>query len=334
MSASAEIARLNAYYPFDTSIVEDVADVAEAHRRSNWDDVQKMLPEPDTFIPASGHAIEVLDIIPPAGYDNTYVYHLPMGNGLDANMVTRMAVLSDVLPAARIIAVGNPTGPGKPTGKIPVGELPTVWQGDLYAAVKPTLEYIDTQGLGEVSHVGYSYGADRAAAAAHRSGAHDQRVLHGIFMEPAAVQKRSLLGLGVAFNSSAAALPGYVQAVDSHTYDRAREHASQTGHGLTGYTLGLMRLSNLAIAHALTRDTFPESVRGALNVQVDMHASVIWGTDSEVAPHQAMQGIVDQLQESSPGHVHPLVMEGQRHAMGDDIFLHAALVAQSIRAAK
>lgn len=325
-----EAQRLAAYYPFDESVLETVSTVASIHRETTWQGVYSKLPDPHIFSPKDGKPVEVLDIAPMRGYDQTYVYHLPMGNGIDPNIMTRLAVLSKVLPTTRIIAAGNPTHPFKSTGRIAARDLLPVWRGNLRGAIGPTLEYVADQGIGEVSHIGYSYGADKAAGAAQYSGAYDQRVRCGVFMEPAGIAARGLVGMTKAFGASAAALPGYVAAANSPALNEARQLAEQESHGQLGFA-GLLRASNLAIAHMLGNDGFTSRVTDALNIQAEMSAVVVWGTESEIALHNTMQQHSLELLRQFPDRVGGIVLEGQKHAMGDDIFLHAALVAQSTR---
>ena len=327
----AESQRLGAYYPFNTTVLETVALAADANRSTSWQEIRSKLPDTSIFNPAEGNPVEILDIMPQGDYENTYVYHLPMANSIDPNIMTRLAVLSQVLPTSRIVATGNPTHPFKSTGKIPLRNLPAVWNGDLRPVVRPTLEYISSQGIEEVAHIGYSYGADRAAAAAAHGGAYDHHVRGSVFMEPAGIEKRGIVGLGRAFGDSAVALPQYLAAADSRALNEARGLAEQESHGAIGFA-GLLRASNLAITHALSGGAFADRVRDALNVQIDMSVALIWGTESEIATHGVMQHLHDRLRRSFPERITAVTVPGQKHAMGDDIFLHAALVAQGIHA--
>src|ERR1035438_9736811 len=166
MPAIPESERLHAYHNFDNDVVERVSEVADKQRNETWDTLKGQLPDNQVFTPKGGKPVEVLDIVPKADYDGTHVYHLPMGNGLDENMTTRVATLSAAEPTKRIIAVGNPGAPGQASGKIKSRDLRSVWNGDLRAAIDPTLQYLNSQGIDTATHIGFSYGADRAATAA------------------------------------------------------------------------------------------------------------------------------------------------------------------------
>ena len=330
MSNTDEAERLRAYHNFDDDVLERVSEVAGNQRSESWDSLNAQLPANKVFTPTNGKPIEVLDIVPRADYDGTHVYHLPMGNALDENMTTRVAALAAAEPTKRVIAVGNPGSPGHGKGKIKARDFRSVWSGDLRAVVDPTLQYLNSQGIDTATHIGFSYGADRAAASAQYADRYDQQVPQGILMEPASIKERSLLGLAGDFGSTAKALDGYVQAAASPAYLEARKLAEKSGHGLFGYTLGLARMSNLAIAHALAKDGFEGRVDFALTAQPEMTVDIIWGSESELALHGLMLATTAKLIEKyGVDRVRATELEGQKHAMGDDIFLHTAMVLQS-----
>ena len=328
----SEQERLRQYGEFDSSVLDAVSEVADHQRSTTWNQLRSEIPETIIFNPDTNKPISVLDIVPRGDYESTQVYHLPMGNALDENMVTRVATLAAAQPTKRIIAVGNPGSPGQGGGKILVAKFGEVWRGDLREAVEPTLQYLKSQGIDTATHVGFSYGADKAAASARYAQNYDQQVPQGVLMEPASVKERSILGLAGDFGKTAKALDGYVQAANSPAYLEARKLAEKRGHGLFGYTLGLGRLSNLAIAHALAKDGFEGRVKDALVAQPEMTADIIWGSESELAIHGLMVGLTARLiSEYGSGRVKATEIAGQKHAMGDDIFLHTALVLQSVK---
>lgn len=332
MPAINEAERLRSYYTFDEDILERVGEVADNQRNTTWDALSARLPDNKIFIPANGKPIEILDIVPRADYDGTHVYHLPMGNALDENMTARVATLAAAEPARRIIAVGNPGSPGQGGGRIKARDFNSVWSGDLRAAVDPTLQYLHSQNIDVATHIGFSYGADRAATAAQYADKYDQQVQQGVLMDPASVSERSLLGLAREFGSTAQALDVYVQAAASPAYLEARKLAEERGHGLLGYTLGLVRMSNLAIAHALAQDGFEGRVDAALTAQPEMLADIIWGSESELALRGCMLATTARLTEKfGIDRVRATELVDQKHAMGDDIFLHTAMILQSTK---
>lgn len=161
---------------------------------------------------------------------------------------------------------------------------------------------------------------------------YDQNVSQGIFMEPAGIKNRSLLELAKDFGSTAAALNDYVAVTNCGAYVEARYLANKLGHGLVGYGLGLARLSNWAIAKSLTQENFWWSLDFALSDHDDMKASIVWGTESELSQHDVMtRETFAMARDYGAARVRAMMINGQKHAMGDDIYLHAAMVLQSAK---
>lgn len=327
MSIEAEISRLQSYYPFDMDVLENVATIAEQQRASTWQQIQAGLPDTQIFRPIGGKPIEVLDILP-QDYDSVHVYHLPMGNGLDENMKLGIATLAAAEPNKRLIAAGNPGAPGQSSGKLRVRDLPRVWSGDMRPTVDPLMQYLNRKRIRQVDHTGGSCGADRAATAVGYAEKYDHQVSHVVLMDPASVVRRSLLGLGRQFQKSAAPMEGYVQAAESQPYFDARKQADKTNHDPIG-NIGLLRASNIAIAHALSLDGFETRVAKALDGQKNMRTDIIWGTESELAAHSAMLAVTRRLSDQYGNRVRATAVKGHKHAMYCDIFLQVALILQS-----
>lgn len=330
----SEQARLLQYYPgFEEAVVNRVAEVAEQQRNNTWDHISRDLPENKIFFTANG-SIELMDIVPSDDYDETWVYHLPMGNPLADHMQLRIATLAATEPNKRIIGIGNPSGPRQGVGKLPVSSLRSVWSGDLRPTIDPVLQYLSSQQITTATHIGFSYGAEKAAAAAQFADRYDQSVPRGLFMEPVALKERGLLELGRDFNSTAAALEEYVNAADSAAVVEAGLRAAEKSHGMISYMLGLLRASNIAIAHALTKDGFEERANEALTKQDQLEAHLVWGSESELAIHSLMINLAKRLKDRFGDRVITMELESQKHAMGDDVFLHTAMVLQSLSAVK
>ncbi len=326
----SEQLRLKEYYPgFDQKVVDTVADVAQQQRSSSWEQIKSELPD-NTVFSTEDSSIELLDIVP-KDYDETWVYHLPMGNPLADHMQLRVATLAAAKTDKRIIAIGNPSGPSQGVGKLPAASLRTVWSGNLRPTIDPVMRYLGSQQIEQATHIGFSYGAEKAATASQYAEKYDQHVPSGLFMEPVAIKQRGLLELGRDFNSTAAALEGYVKASASGPVEEAGKRAAEKSHGLVGYGLGLLRMSNIAIAHALTKEGFENRVDNGLTSQAEMRAHLVWGTESELATHGLMIELAGRLQSKfGVGRVSTMEMVGQKHAMGDDVFLHTAMVLQNL----
>lgn len=327
----SEPERLTQYYDFDHDVVERVGEVADRMRLQTWGDISEKLPQLKTFDSPGNKSAEVLDIRP-IEYDETQVYHLPMGNTLDPNMSLRIAALAEAEPNKRIIVVGNPGSPRHGKGKTKVSDFPTIWKGDLRPAIDSTLRYLDSESIDTVSHIGFSYGADRAITAAQYANSYDQQVPQSVLMEPASVKSRNLIKLTTDFGSTASVLEGYVKSADLPATDEAIKLSAEQSHGVAGYIVGLARLSNIAIAHALARGSFEKRTDLALTAQPEMQADIIWGSESELAINGLVQNLTQRLIDKyGLDRVRGTVLEGQKHAMGDDVFLHTALVLQGLK---
>jgi pimeloyl-ACP methyl ester carboxylesterase len=254
-----------------------------------------------------------------------------MGNPLADHMQLRLATLAATEPDKRIIGVGNPSGPRQGIGTLRFKELRKVWDGDLRPTVDPILRYLSSQAIETAVHIGYSYGADKAASATEYSDSYDLQVSNGVFMEPVGIRTRKLLELGKDFYRSGSELDNYVNAADSNPVIEAASAAAEKSHGLRGFALGLLRLSNIAIEHALTKPLFDTRVIRSLKSQDSMEATVVWGSESEISTHSYMLNVIKDLKHKFNNRIKTITLENQKHAMGDDIFLHTALVMQSLQ---
>ncbi len=327
----AEAERLRAYFAFDDDVLARVAAVAAQQRSKSWEIIKKELPTPKIFKPKRGKPIEVVEFGPKEGYDDVQVYHLAMACRLDPNILMCIAMLAAAEPRTRLIAVGNLGGMQHHTGALRLRDMPGVWHGNLDAAVRPTMEYVQTQGITRATHLGYSFGADKAAAAVGLAHEYGQTVARAIFMDPAAVMRRTLGSLAHAFDEAGDAMENYVQAAALPAYNEARNVTKKLEFGYATYVAGLFRPTNVAIAEALARDGFEARVAKALKNQADAKVEIVWGSASELAHHGRMAALAGRLSNDFPGRVQTLIVEHQRHAMSSDLFLHDAIVLQCLK---
>lgn len=327
-----EIERLRRYFAFDDDVLMRVSKVAEVQRAKSWETFQRELPKPQIFKPKRGKSIEVVEFGPKEDYDDVQVYHLAMSCRLDPNILMCMAVLAAAEPRTRIITVGNLGGTAHRTGALRWRDMPGVWRGNLDATVRPTLEYMQGQGITEATHIGYSFGADKAAAAIGLATAYGQTVTRAIFMDPAAVTRRSLGSLVRAFDEAGEVMEDYVQAAALPAYNEARDITKKLEFGYATYVAGLLRPTNVAIAEALARDGFEARVANALKSQSNLQVAVVWGSASELAHHGLMTKLTAHLAKTfGEKRVRTLTIQNQRHAMGSDLFLHDAIILQSLK---
>jgi hypothetical protein len=340
MISRTESERLLAYHPFDEDVLATVEEVAGRQRAMDFAEINTTLPPNDVFWSEGNLPIKVLDTGLNDDTDKTLVYHMAMGSPLDENERTRLAALHAALPTTRIITSGAPGAPGEWSGRITLKQFPSVFKGDLRATIDPLLRYVNYRGVETITHAGYSYGADKAPTAAEYSDKYDQSVEQVIAMDPASVVDRKWLGLkslgiiqlGLDFNSAEPAMQGYVDASDSPALIEARAQGDARHHGLLGYSVGLLRTSNIAAAKALSKGGFAGRMTKALIENPEMRADSIWGSLSELSLNGLMTAIVSNLEEQfGPGRVTGTIMEGQKHTMCDDIFLHTAMVLQALK---
>ena len=334
------VEQLRGFYDFDESVLERVTDAAEWQDRHVFPylaDYYGVSGGPETVPSGDSHkAFQVLNIKPRHDYDaeEARVYHLPMSMPIDPSMTMRLFRLFEADPAKQLIVAGNPSAAGQRYGKLRLKDIPTVWGGDLTPAVDPLLSYLAERGIKETEEIGYSYGADAAAASSARAEAHDISVRQGVYMESAAATDRGpgLIGgvrLGIDFMSAGSELENYVEACDSLPLRHAREMSDV---GLPRYLLGLARMSNLAIGNSLAHNGFEARVRGALTAQDDMRSTLVWGTSSELTRSSDMARVIGYLRGGfGRERVGFMAIQGMHHAGGDNIDLHAAIVLEALR---
>lgn len=332
--------RLANYYDFSPEVIDEVAEFAERQKQyATYGEFFAATGVPDVqrFIPSYGTPpIEVIDVRP-IDHDpkKALIYHLPMANPLDNNQLYQIATIAATNPDTRVIAVGNPSGGRRwDSGRLnkPERQLITyAAAGGLYLdpLVQPTNEYISRQGIEVTQEVGLSYGGLKAALSAAYTKKKMRDVSDLVVIEPV-VGPRNLRRLGMDFRSTDKALSGYVNASDLPTFNEARKDSISA----LKYTLGLARLSNIAIAKALTKGTTLDFVGHALIEHQEMNATIIWGDESELAVSALTQQLVRGLQDqgsrpNKPQRVHSLIMPGQKHAFPNDVHLQAAVVRQA-----
>lgn len=332
MTATPEHQRLSHYYSFDAPIADRAAEVADRQRRG-LGITAATLPTTDWFEPKDGKPIEVLDIVPENGYENTVTYCQPLGTRLDPNVLYRLGVLGDMLPDTRLIAVGEASGPFFPSNKLSYRNMLRAMKGDLRGKVSPLLEYLESQGIDKVSHIGYSAGSELAVAAAERGKDYidTERV---VTMEPASVEKLPLaLGrdtLTSRFFSSGGDIRKYIEGADSPEYTAVRPAGMKEVAAIARYSLGLLRPSNIAMSKHLSNGQFEPRMAEALQHNPGMTAGIVWGTASELAINSQMEDATQRLRDQYPGRVDTYPIQGGTHAMTDDPFLHNAYVAQAL----
>ena len=127
----------------------------------------------------TAHRLEVLDIthnFEPSGRITgkrdldrpPVVFHLPLGNSLDALQMLSVDAIARMMPEHRVIAFGNPSKPFSNSVRMsPIGVVATAYTGKLDQLNSPALRYLsDDTDTTEVFQTGFSLGANRAVNAA------------------------------------------------------------------------------------------------------------------------------------------------------------------------
>lgn len=329
------VERLNGYYDFNEAISTKVGAVAEMQAGLSYEEylAASGIAEPFIFNPDGGKPVRILDIRPSVDFDESKarVMHLAMGNDVDPNQIYQAATVFSADPDTRLIAVGNPAAPGLGYGKLSFADSGLVAKGDLRPVIDPVMKYVEREGITDVEHVGFSYGASRVPVAM-KYAAHYEHQADGVAIDPADVKDRgfklkAMLSLAADFGSTAGPLEDYVQASGIPAFLEARKHSPN----LVMYSLGILRASNLAIASALAGDYYQKRATDALEAQPDRKLHTFWGSESELAIDGLLQQITTNLQDRFGERAPATRLIGQKHNMVNDIHLQAALVLHGSR---
>lgn len=318
--------RLHSYQSFDQAVIEKVAQVAERQAVMSYEAFFEACELQGTVkLSYAGYApVEILDINPDGSEDKpTLMVHLPMTNPLDPNNLYQIATLSACLPNTRILASGNPTH-GYNFGILNRQQRTQVARGDFRPTVEPLMKYAESQKLSDINQYGYSYGADKAVTAAATTAYNVEKL---VTLEPASVVGRSIVKLALDFGSSSKHLDKYVSANKLPAFNAARKDSV----GMLDYYLGLMKLTNIAVARGLSDGKFEDRLQDAFISQSKMETLLAWGTDSELASNSAMDAINNRMiAKYGFNRVRALRLIRQTHALANDLALQAAVVLTSI----
>lgn len=327
--------RLQQFYDFDQDILARVEQVAHDQRQKSFAQLA------DQYGIAKGaqwtypffdeRAVDFYYFKPKQDFDETKlrVYRAPMANPADTNMAMRAIRLFAADPSEPLMVLGNPAAIGLRKHRILRQNLKTVWNGDLAPAVEPAVEYIQHLGVKRADFIGYSYGAEASPVEAAVAKSRDIVAERGVWIEPAAVVQRSLVRLALSFGSTGGdKLKDAVERTGSEALNEARDIANV---GMVRWGLGMLRASNLAIAHSMTMPRFVVRAEQALAAQPTLKATVGWGEQSELAVDENMQQVIERLEDHYAARVGHMALRGMNHAGGDDIDLHAAMVLQGLR---
>ncbi len=323
-------ARLAEYYPFSEDVIETVSEVAQMQAgHGSYMSFLEAVGARDKlqFGNDEGNIVELIDIKPKdCDPQAAMVIHLAMANPLDPNQLFQTATVAAANPDRRIIAVGNHSGESPVLAALTKDQSKKVKSGNLSPAVSCLMKYLDQEKVAEVSHVGYSYGSDLAVES---SLADDVEVKNLVLLDPASTLRRltGRLSLALAFIRSGEPLEDYVKATSLNIFEDARKESI----GMLEYTVGLASSTNRSIARYISRGKMENCLRDALDRQENAHATLVWGSQSELSDDQKMNSLAVRICRAYPERFGKIRIEGGRHAMFNDVHLQAATVAQALK---
>lgn len=323
--------RLRDYYDFAPDVIDEVAEFAEFQASfENYRDFFGAVgvPNIEIYPVENTEDLSVVDVRPKEHDEKSaIIMHLPMANPLDANQLYQVATIAGTNPDSRVIAFGNPSGGRYKGSKLTSAAKSLLASGDLFPLVGQGVDYVEKQGIEEANEIGYSYGALKSVAAAYYGM---YSVSNAIAIEPVS-HPRSLLKLGTDFMSTDKALSGYTNAPGLDTYKQARKDAVS----MKEYMAGLLGSKNRAVAGVLAKTDFKTwadqvLTEGLVSSGADK-LTLVWGSESELADDETMQQIVYGLKRVHGDRVSNMRLEGQKHALANDVHLHAAIIKQALK---
>lgn len=135
------------------------------------------------------------------------------------------------------------------------------------------MRLLEYNAIESTDQLGYSYGADRAAAVSATS---EIQIDRSVLAEPASVTRRGLRRLVRDFQSTDAGYREILTKADTPLLADSR----RLSESFLTYVLALARLSNIALAGALSKDGFEQRTSTALHRHPEMRAHIVWGSES------------------------------------------------------
>lgn len=321
----ADIERLYQYYPFAQETMAPIEAAADLQNRWSFQELADFYDIDDSSVRTNvdGKPIEYLHLKQQQpDNDSVRLLFAPMANGaLSENIVMRAIRLFGADAPAHLFVSAGPAHAGNPANVLNKHERQQVRQGDMTPLAIPLLREVGRLGLRQADIYGYSLGASVGQAAARVAYDYGVDVSRAVLGEPVTAQTQPLTRLGLAFQSSGAALPHYIEQADSLPLNQATELARND----VGFMLGLARLSNIAIIRGLAKSDYFALQRDALAENEILRVTTAYGTASEMCQPAiiAARGIDGERTNYMP-------LRGMQHAGGDDIDLHAAIMLEGL----
>lgn len=335
----SEIDRLQTYYPFNTDTLETVAEVAERfHSYASWnqlyDDFQSDSSHAHlnevTFSPHYGNPIKIIDI-EPTDQDNTLIYHFPLGNTINGLAKATLITLSSTLPNTRIIASDDSSGSSADSGNLLSRQRHEVAKGVFRSTIDPILAYVHKKQINQATQIGLSFGVDKAISAGLLAGCFDIESKNVTLINPVSTKPRTKAQLGADFFASTKNQDISSGLAEYSAFNGCAKQTKCKNMQFGGQILKLINPTNLAIAQGIMTGKFQPRLVELLRLNPNTNTTVIWGTESQLALDGLMQTIIGQIKEVANNQVTAMPIQKQSHSMSNDIFLHSALVYESLK---
>ena len=321
--------RLRNYGVFSDSTINFIAAFADTQRKyKTYQEVFEAanIPEPTLYRTKNGRGVPVVDIaaVKP-NTKGTIVMHLPMANSLDPNQLFQVATIAATNPAYRIIAFGNPNAAPffYPEQNLSfIDRLKIAFTKNNQALVAAELDYLHNHSVQNIYHLGYSYGALKAATESLYS---KTGTLKGIILVDPVARPRPVFTLLRDFQATMQPMDEYVNRTKLQTFVDARAAAVQFYKG----SAGLRRQINIAIGFMLARTDFISILQKVLQKHSAISVAVAWGSQSELGDDNYMKRALSSC-GNQQGLVKQIRLSGDKHALANDVHLHAAIVHEAL----
>ncbi|MDB5180326.1 MAG: hypothetical protein JWO54_84 [Candidatus Saccharibacteria bacterium] len=327
--ATAE--RLNSYHLFSDKTIKAVTRYAQKQSEyknytSFFQDMGGLSVTIHTL--KNGSGVPVVDIPAlikkPSGI---IVVHLPMGNALDESQLYQVATVAAVNSSYRVIAFGNPSGKPhryKQQNLTMWKRLQIAFTKNQYPLVEAELDYLQSKNIQNVYHVGYSYGALKALLESNYS---DKGRVKGIIIVEPVAHSRGIKQLVGDFQSTFKPLGDYVNRTQNPTYLEAR---LETAKKADSAAKTLLRPINIAIGIILSHIDLIELLKVVIMKQPQAQVTVAWASESELGNDAHLKANFYNMTHSNPN-IHAMRLEGDKHAVANDIYLYAAIVCEALQ---
>jgi hypothetical protein len=271
---------------------------------------------------------EIVDRRPSLEATRPLLAHLGIVNPLDGNNLYHLSALALAFPDTRIVAAGNPAGPGYDSGKLSDVQRSRVIYGDLAPLAAPITGYLlDSRTVPEeADQTAFSFGNERLLAVARHASF---PVRKNVSIEPTSAVEQSIVHLGWRSIKADSALKGYVADNQLPAFEAARKKSV----GGISATLGSIRPTSFAYSRGMALGRYEVNLNDALKLNPNMEVTIAHGSKSEFDQDGMVSTIAERQGLIFPGRVRDQVLKAGRHMMVNYLPLDLAINLQALSAA-